>query len=565
MDFRTIIGIALMMLVYFVFLMPSPPPPSELEPAGEAQEQAAASPAREAASEAVDTPTRPTKTTQANRFEDRASQERLILESDRIRVTMNALGEVLRVELPLYTTQPDSEEIIHFAFTPEHPFNRLELISENQPIRWERFEAAEKSLILFGRSSSGLRVTRIITLAPDNTYSLKFVDEISNEGRQSEALRLGVVLNKRSREEQNDKGFFMSLFSGPPDVDQVNWFEDDNLEVEPMLALVDSPREIPADLAWTGYSDKYFFQGFVPHNFDIERLILSHEPAGSLSRQKLIQQQIRNSMIQVAPGGTKSFEYSFYLGPKKIPELRKIEESLSRSVDYGNWIGPITRFLLLILLFFHSLIPNYGIAIILLTLVVKAVLFPLAWKAAFSMRKLALVQPKMKEIQTKYKKDPQRLQAEMMALYKSEKVNPLGGCLPIILQMPVFFALYKLFYASFEMRHAPFFGWIQDLSAYDPFFITPVLMVLLMWAQQKITPMPGMGGEETEAIKLQKRIFKWMPFIFGAVMIFLPSGLTLYFLVNAGLSVAQQYFMNKRLDNLLPRDSNEVLKAANGS
>ena len=270
--------------------------------------------------------------------------------------------------------------------------------------------------------------------------------------------------------------------------------------------------------------------------------------------------QLKN--IQVPPSEKRSSQVLFYVGPKEISELEKAGHGLERVIDYGNWIGPISRLLLAILRFFHDIIPNYGVGIILLTFLVKLVLFPLSYKAAVSMKKLSLVQPKMKEIREKFKSNPQRMQAEMMALYRAEKVNPVGGCLPMLIQMPVFFALYRVFFTSIEMRQQPFFGWITDLSQHDPYFVTPVLMTALMYFQQKLTPMPS-TGEENEAVRIQKAMFKWMPFIFGAVMIFLPSGLTLYFLVNAFLSIVQQLYLNKKLSYLLPQNQRE-LQQANG-
>ena len=138
------------------------------------------------------------------------------------------------------------------------------------------------------------------------------------------------------------------------------------------------------------------------------------------------------------------------------------------------------------------------------------------------------------------------MNTETMALYKAEKVNPVGGCLPLLLQMPVFFALYRVFFASIEFRHAPFFGWIQDLATHDPFFVTPILMTALMWLQQKVTPQPPVG-EETEAVRMQRSMMKWMPVVLGAIMVFLPAGLNLYFLVNALVSVLQQFYFNKKL------------------
>lgn len=573
MDSKTFIGIGLMMLVYFVFLMPKPPEPGSIDETKIAQKQESSNATRDRAVSSSKPATR-TETKSNVREADldssviaEARSKVFRLVSKRLVLVTNGLGEISEIVLPSYSVEPNSEEPVRFFFAPDHPFNRSLVKTSSSPFVWTKAEKAGNGISLRAKNAEGLVLTREIELAPDGTYSLRYKDVIENTGDRSQTISLFVEMQKEPSPKKESGGFFLSLFTGPPVVDTAIWYTDESLDFE-NLASIEADGEIQkidTSSAWAGFSDKYFFKGFVPKTFAIDEIQLKKQTGQNNDTGEIVYQEIENPSLQVPPGETRNLEYSFYLGPKKIPELQKLTKSLGRAVDYGDWIGPISRFLLLILLFFHSLIPNYGIAIILLTLSVKTVLFPLAWKATYSMRKLATVQPLMKEIQTKYKKDPQRLQAEMMALYKREKVNPLGGCFPILLQMPVFFALYKLFFASFEMRHAPFFGWIQDLSAYDPLFITPVAMVILMYFQQKLTPMPTAGGEETEAMKIQKKLIKWMPFMFGAIMIFLPAGLTLYFLVNAGVSVLQQYFMNKRLDKILPRPSNEVLKAANGN
>jgi len=148
-----------------------------------------------------------------------------------------------------------------------------------------------------------------------------------------------------------------------------------------------------------------------------------------------------------------------------------------------------------------------------------------------------------------------------MALYKTEKVNPFGGCLPLLLQFPIFIALYRLFFVSIEMRHTPFFGWIKDLSAHDPYLITPIIMVALMWLQQKMTPMPP-AMEDNEAVQMQRAMLKWMPLMFGGLMLFLPAGLNLYFLTNAGFSILQQIYLNRHLEMKYPLPASPKAKPA---
>jgi YidC/Oxa1 family membrane protein insertase len=222
----------------------------------------------------------------------------------------------------------------------------------------------------------------------------------------------------------------------------------------------------------------------------------------------------------------------FYIGPKEYTELSKVA-GLKRLIDYGTFAF-FAYPLLEILRFFHKyVIQNYGIAIILLTLLVRGLFYPLSVKSMRSMKEMQKLQPQIASIKEKYKDDPKKLNEEQMALFKAHKVNPAGGCLPMLVQLPVFIALYAVLGNSIELFHAPFFGWIQDLSTKDPLYIYPVLMGLSMFAQQKIAPSAGMDPA-------QQKIMLVMPVIFSFMMVKLPSGLTLYIFVSTVLGIVQQ-------------------------
>jgi len=193
--------------------------------------------------------------------------------------------------------------------------------------------------------------------------------------------------------------------------------------------------------------------------------------------------------------------------------------------------------LLVMLRWFHGLTGNYGIAIILLTMMVRIVLFPLTYKGMVSMKRMSKLQPKIKAMREKYKDNKEKINREMMDMYKRYKVNPLGGCLPIALQIPIFFALYSALLGAIELRHSPFLGWITDLSSADPLYITPVLMGASMFFQQRMTP--------TAMDPTQQKILMWMPVIFTAFMFNFPAGLTLYWLTSNMLSVLQQLIINR--------------------
>ena len=225
-----------------------------------------------------------------------------------------------------------------------------------------------------------------------------------------------------------------------------------------------------------------------------------------------------------------------YIGPKYVDTLKSINPSLVDVVQYG--VGTFfARNLFLLLDFLHKIVINWGIAIIFLVVIVRLVLFPLTYKGMVSMYKLKELAPKMKEIQLKYKKDPQKLQMHMMKLYKENGANPLGGCLPLILQIPIFYGIYKLLLYSIELKGASFL-WIHDLSVMDPFFILPVLMGVSMYFHQRLTPSNFQD-------KMQEKIFKFLPLIFTFMMATFPAGLVLYWTTNNILSIAQQWFINR--------------------
>ncbi len=241
----------------------------------------------------------------------------------------------------------------------------------------------------------------------------------------------------------------------------------------------------------------------------------------------------------VAPGRVGEWRAWFYAGPKDQKRLEQIAANLNLTVDYGFlWWLAVPLFWLLDWL--HSLFLNWGMAIIMLTFLVKLVLYPLSSASYKSMANMRRVSPQMKRLQERYADDRQKLSQEMMALYKKEGVNPLGGCLPMLLPMPIFIALYWVLFESVELRHAPFMLWIDDLAAMDPYFVLPLLMGGTMYAQQLLTP--AMGDP------MQVRIMRLMPVMFTVLFLFFPAGLVLYWLVNSVLSIAQQWYVMKKAD-----------------
>ena len=242
---------------------------------------------------------------------------------------------------------------------------------------------------------------------------------------------------------------------------------------------------------------------------------------------------------EVAPRETGTWESRFYVGPKDQKRLEELAPNLNLTVDYGFlWWLAVPLFYVLDAL--HSFVGNWGVAIILLTVLVKLVLYPLSSASYRSMANMRRGAPQLKRIQERFADDRQKLSQEMMALYRKEKVNPLGGCLPMLLPMPIFIALYWVLFESVELRHAPFMLWIDDLAAKDPYFVLPLLMGASMYLQQLLSPAVG--------DPMQVRMMKLMPVMFTALFLFFPAGLVLYWLVNSVLSIAQQWFVMKQTD-----------------
>ncbi|CBG40204.1 membrane protein insertase YidC [Helicobacter mustelae] len=228
-----------------------------------------------------------------------------------------------------------------------------------------------------------------------------------------------------------------------------------------------------------------------------------------------------------------------FIGPKDYQELKSVDPALRNVVEYGL-ITFFAKPVFLLLEYLHQYIGNWGWAIITLTVIVKLVLYPLSYKGMVSMQKLKDLTPKMKEIQEKYKGDPQKLQMHMMQLYKKHGANPMGGCLPLLIQIPIFYAIYRVLYNSVELKSAPFILWIQDLSVMDPYFVLPILMGVSMYVQQALTP-------NTFTDPIQAKVFKMLPVVFTIFLIFFPAGLVLYWTINNILSIFQQLSINKML------------------
>lgn len=301
-------------------------------------------------------------------------------------------------------------------------------------------------------------------------------------------------------------------------------------------------EEIPD---WIASQDMYFVVAMLPRNGS-ERAIVRKMDDGRVAIGLYTQ-------IKLEPGTAMSLKALTYMGPKEMDSLKAVDPSLAETVDMG-FFAFIAKPLLVLMNYFYRYVGNYGIAIIILTILIKIVFIPFSNASFKSMKNMSKLQPQINELRDRHKKDKEQLNKSIMALYKENKVNPAGGCLPILVQIPVFFALYRALLGAIELRHAPFMLWIADLSAKDPLYITPIVMGATMFLQQKMTPATGDPR--------QQQIMLFMPIVFTALFVNLPSGLVIYWTVNNILTIGHQYYMLKGYKAKESKESEEPEKPA---
>jgi YidC/Oxa1 family membrane protein insertase len=415
-------------------------------------------------------------------------------------------------------------------------------------------------------NGEGLEFRRTISLDDKYLFSLK--DEVTNKGPGPVTLHPYALISRHGT--PPTLGYYI-LHEG-----LIGVLGDHGLQ-EITYSDVEKSKAIPFDVTngWLGITDKYWAAALLP---DPSAHLQARFSAGVLGNVKTYQTDYLLDPVTVAAGGTGSADARLFAGAKEVAVIDGYDKQYGLNrfellIDWG-WFYFLTKPVFWTLDWFFKLTGNFGVAILLITVVVKILFFPLANKSYASMAKMKAVQPQMLEIRERYGDDKMKQQQAMMELYKKEQINPLAGCLPIVIQIPVFYALYKVLFVTIEMRHAPFFGWIRDLSAADPTNLFnlfgllpwdttlipligpflhvgawPLIMGVTMWAQMKLNPSPP---DPT-----QKMIFDWMPLIFTFMLASFPAGLVIYWAWNNTLSVAQQSVIMRKhgakvelLDNL---------------
>ena len=378
--------------------------------------------------------------------------------------------------------------------------------------------------------SDAVEITKRFTLRRgDYLVDVEYLVE-NNSAERWQANMFGQIKRDSSEDpsSENSSGMGMAPFLGTaltqPDKNFTKFdFED----------MAESPFKAALPGGWIAMIQHYFLTAWIPnpdqtHNYSTRVTSAGYNIGGFTS-----------PAIVVDPGKTGSAKAGFYVGPKDQYRLADISENLDLSVDYG-WLWWIAQPLFWLLTKIQGIVGNWGVSIILLTCVIKLLFFQLSATSYRSMANMRRVQPKMTEIRERYGEDKQKQSQAMMELYKKEKINPLGGCLPILVQMPVFIALYWTLMESVELRQAPFYLWINDLSAMDPYFILPLIMGASMWFQQRLNPPPP--------DPMQAKVMQWMPVIFTFFFLFFPAGLVLYWVANNLLSIAQQWYITRQIE-----------------
>jgi YidC/Oxa1 family membrane protein insertase len=370
----------------------------------------------------------------------------------------------------------------------------------------------------------GITVEKEIRLTR-GSYRIDITQRIRNDsGRDWRGAEYAQLLRHSEEAERSMFNVDSYSFDGP-----IVYDGEKSAKLDRDDLLSDGPMNVIAKRGWTGGIQHHFLTVIIPPAEEEYRY-------STAARANLSTSSTIGPAVIVANGAEHTFATTLFVGPKLQAQLEDITESLKLTVDYG-WLTIISQPLFWLLSKVYKFVGNWGLAIILVTVLIKAVFYKLTEASGRSMAKMREIQPRMKALQDRYKDDRQALSQAMMELYKREKVNPAAGCLPILIQMPFFLAFYWVLLESVEMRQAPFALWITDLSSRDPYFILPIIMGAAMLFQQKLNPAP--------ADPVQAKVMQVMPIVFTGFFAFFPSGLVLYWVTNTLLSIAQQWYINK--------------------
>ncbi len=433
-----------------------------------------------------------------------------------------------------YTFFPGAASIASAVY--EGPVAPVELVRDPErglfastlPLQFRLKSRTADSVEFSAQIPGGPLVTKKFTFSPDNGFNTLEITAVNNSGRPQTIapweIRVGPGLGTVKSEEKENEKLCVADYT----------FTETGRKHPTLKELKDEPAQ--HDWVWTGLNNRYFLAALSGGNFQNTRPLKRLETVGENKKTPLLVVPMPASELKA--GEKRVWSSQFYLGPKDYDHLKKLGMGLDRSVDFG-FFAPLAKLANSSLIYFYKLTGNYGVAIVILSILIQLILTPLSFKSFKSMAVMKKLQPEMKSIQTRYKDDPKRMNQEVMDLYKRHGTNPLGGCLPMLLQIPVFFALFTALRNSWSLHGAPFVFWIKDLSAKDPFYVLPLVMGGIMFLQQYMNPQTSDPS--------QAAMMKWMPVIFTFMFLTFPSGLVLYWLINSTWGFAQSMYLQKTM------------------
>ncbi|HET7775871.1 MAG TPA: membrane protein insertase YidC [Azospira sp.] len=473
-----------------------------------------------------------------------AKAETVTIRTDLIEADISTLGgDLVRMELPGYKSATDETKPFQL-FGEDHRYSaQTGLIGEGLPNHKTVFkllpgprELGDKNelQVRLEAVADGLKVTKVYTFRK-GSYLVDVGYEIHNGGTKAVAPHAYFQLARDDKAPAGESSM-VSVFTGP-----AIYTEQEKFHKVTFSDIEKGKAKVPQnpDNGWVAMVQHYFVSAFVPQGNSPREFFVRKVEAPADGKPGVYSAGLIVPVAQVEPGASATVAVPLYAGPQIQSQLKQVAEGLDLVVDYG-WLTVIAAPIFWALQWIHKLVGNWGWAIVVLTIGLKLIFFPLSAASYKSMAKMRQVTPRLQHIKEHFADDRQRMNQEMMDLYRKEKINPLGGCLPILIQIPVFIALYWALLGAVEMRNAPWIGWIHDLSAQDPYYILPVIMIISMFIQTKLNPTPP--------DPMQAKMMLMMPFIFGFMFFFFPSGLVLYWVVNNILSIAQQWQITRMIE-----------------
>ncbi|HJV80351.1 membrane protein insertase YidC [Noviherbaspirillum sp.] len=452
-------------------------------------------------------------------------------------------GEIKRLELLQHKDPVDpTKHMVLFESDPNHTYlGQTGLIGGPYPNHKSLFVARPGPRALDGSNElqlvleseqNGVKLVKTFTFKRGD-YEIGIKHEVINNSGAPINPSLYVQLVRDGNKPEGTSKFY-STFTGPAVYTDADKFQKMTFED---IEKGKAKHATKADDGWIALVQHYFVSAFLPPQKQPREIYTKKVDTNLYAVGTIL------PLGTIAPGASATLQTPLYSGPQVSTTLEKLAPGLELVKDYG-WLTIVAKPIFWLMTQIHKVLGNWGWTIIVLTIMIKLAFFPLSAASYRSMAKMKTVTPKMQNIRERYKSDPAKMNQAMMELYRTEKINPLGGCLPIVVQIPVFIALYWVLLASVEMRNAPWLGWIHDLASPDPFYILPVVMAVSMFIQTKLNPTPP--------DPVQAKVMMFMPIVFSVMFFFFPAGLVLYWVVNNVLSIAQQWVITKKIESGKP-------------